>query len=408
MTSITWNAEGGSDGTAISTANSGGASGTAWDVCQRGTNATNEFDSAQKANGSYSALIATGATSTTAYNRWTTAITNLWASGLTTHYGRLYIRTSALPGTNRVFAEWTDAGVTATRATLMLLTTGAIRLRNSSNGTVVTTTATLSVDTWYRIEYRIDGSTTGAYEIHLYALNSTTSIEDIVGGTANFGGAIGAVQYGYVSNGSSLASIWYDGLQVNDTGLPGPESSGTTVAVGQASETDTAGAVARLKTLAIAQATEADTAGAVSRLKTLATGQATETDTANPVGRLKTATVGLATETDTAQPLGRVKIAAVGQAVETDTATALARLKTVTLGQATETDTVTALGRLKVKAIGQAAETDTALAVTRAAPARDLDLSAGRPQVDWRASLPRINWAAGPPLVDWRAGTPTT
>lgn len=237
MTSISWNAEGGSDATVISTANSGGASGTAWDTCQRGTNATNEYDSAQFANGALSALIATGVTSTTAYNRWNAALTALWASGLTTHYGRFSFRLAALPGANRVIVEFLDTTAATNRANFLMLTTGALRLRNAANGTVATFATTCSVDTWYRVEYRIDGSTAGAYEMHLYLGNSTSALEDIVGGTANFGGTIGCVNYGYVSNGANLASAWYDSIQINDTGLPGPEVSSTPVTV-----TATAGA----------------------------------------------------------------------------------------------------------------------------------------------------------------------
>lgn len=224
MTSISWNAEGGSDGTAVSTANSGGASGTAWDTCQRGTSATNEYDSAQFANGALSVLIATAGTSTTAYNRWGAALTALWASGLTTHYGRFMFRLAAIPGTNRILVEFLDTAAATNRANFLMLTTGALRLRNAANGTVATFTTVCGVDTWYRVEYRVDGSTTGAYEMHLYAGNSLTALEDIVGGTANFGGTVGCVNYGYVSNGASLANLWFDSLQINDVALPGPES----------------------------------------------------------------------------------------------------------------------------------------------------------------------------------------
>lgn len=229
MTSITNNAEGGSDGTATTTGNSGGSSGTAWDVVQRGASATNEFDSAQAANGSLSYLIATAGTSTTAYNRWTTALTTAFGGSLTTHYGRFYFRVAALPAATRVLVEFTDSGVTATRATFAMLTSGAIRLRNAAGGTVVTFTNLCSVDTWYRVEYRVDGSTTGAYEMHLYAANSVSAIEDIVGGTSNFGGTIGAVQYGYVSNVASAPNLWLDGIEVNNSALPGPEVSAVSV-----------------------------------------------------------------------------------------------------------------------------------------------------------------------------------
>lgn len=447
MTSIAWNAEGGSDGTATSTANSGGASGTAWDTCQRGTNATNEYDSATAGVGALSVLVATGVTSTTAYNRWNGALTALWASGLTTHYGRFYIRVAALPGVDRTIVEFLDTTAATNRANIRLRTDGTIRLRNAASGTVATTTATVSVDTWYRLEYRIDGTTTGAYELHLYAGSSTTPIEDIVGGTANFGGSVGAVSYGYVSNAASLANLWFDGIQINDVGLPGPEASGQTVVIGQVTETDTAGTMGRLKASTVGQVSETDTAGAVGRLKALAIGQASETDTANAIGRLKTATIGQATETDTAgvigslktnavgqvteadaagamarlkilgigqvsetdtaQAVNRLKTLAVGQAVEVDTAQALSRLKTQTIGQASETDTAQAVSGRKVVAIGQATETDTALAVTQG-NLRNLTVVLGPPQVKWRTGPPAVKWRTERPVLKWRIGSPRT
>lgn len=377
MTSISWNAEGGSDGTATTTGNSGGASGTAWDTCQRGTNATNEFDTAQKANGSLSVLIATGGTSTTAYNRWSTALTLLWATGLTTHYGRFYFRLAGLPAANRVICELLDVLVATNRANIQVLTTGAIRLRNAANGTVATTTATISVDTWYRLEYRIDGSTTGAYELHLYAGNNVSAIESIVGGTANFGGAIGAAAYGYVSNGASLANLWFDGIQINDVSLPGPESSGTTVVLGQAVETSTAQAVTRIKT------------------RTL--GQAAETETAQAVTGSKTRLLGQAAETNTATVLGRAKTTALGQAAESSVAQAIGRIKTATLGQAAETSTAQPVGRSKTRTLGQATETDTAMAITSGGEQRDLDVVIGPPEGKWIIGPPEAKYLIGAP-----------
>ena len=90
------------------------------------------------------------------------------------------------------------------------------------------------------------------------------------------------------------------------------DTGGATIAVGQASETDTAQPVAL-------------TAGAI----TIAVAQASETDTAQPVTRLAgalTITVGLASEADTAQAVtlnagpGGPQTLTVGIAVETDTA----------------------------------------------------------------------------------------
>lgn len=402
MTSITWSAEGGTDGTAISTANSGGASGTAFDTCQRGTNATNEFDSAQFANGALSALIATGATSTTAYNRWNAAITALWASGLTTHYGRIYFRLSALPAASRVIAEFLDTTAATHRADIQILAAGQVRLRNAASGTVATTTAVVSTGTWYRLEYRIDGSTTGAYELHLYALNSTTSIEDIVGGTANFGGTIGAVSYGYVSNGASLPSLWFDGIQINDAALPGPETytatiapTGLAVAVAIGSPTVAQAMTVAPNGLAVAVAFGSPT---VSQALTVApTGLAIAVTFGQPAASqaMTVAPAGLAVPVGLGVPAvtQALTVAPGGIAVPVD------------LGAPVVAQALAAApaGLAVPVAFGQ-----PTVAFVPPGPVRDISFTVGPPEVSWTAGTPRAGWSAGPPQTDWTAAPPKT
>ena len=62
--------EGGTNGTAISTANSGGAGESAWTSVTTGTGATLAYDNAQAYTGTYSAKFATGVTSTKNSLNW--------------------------------------------------------------------------------------------------------------------------------------------------------------------------------------------------------------------------------------------------------------------------------------------------------------------------------------------------
>lgn len=135
----------------------------------------------------------------------------------------------------------------------------------------------------------------------------------------------------------------------------------------QATETDTAQAVARAKSKSVAQSTETDTAQAIARLKTKQVAQASETDLAQPITRsgAKNIAVVQAVEVDTAQPVARSKAKTFAQALETDSAISITRLKSRALGVASETDTAQVIAKAKVKAIGQAAEVETALAITR-------------------------------------------
>jgi hypothetical protein len=73
--------------------------------------------------------------------------------------------------------------------------------------------------------------------------------------------------------------------------------------------------------------------------QTIAVGQATETDTAGHNAAAKTRALGQATATETGRPVTVTKLRTVGQASTTDTATALTRRKIRTVGQATTTST---------------------------------------------------------------------
>jgi hypothetical protein len=140
-------------------------------------------------------------------------------------------------------------------------------------------------------------------------------------------------------------------------------ATGTVIAVGQAAEIDTAQPVARSKSRTVGQASEADTPHAVTRVKTRAVSQATETDSALALGRSKSWALGIATESSTAQPVARSKSRSIGMPAETDLAQPLAKAKTRILGQATEADTAQPISRAKV--IGAATESDLAQAVAR-------------------------------------------
>lgn len=145
-----------------------------------------------------------------------------------------------------------------------------------------------------------------------------------------------------------------------------PAASGsTTVTLGQASETSTANAVARLKTKALGQPAETDTSTTLTRRKTRATGQVTETDASTSLARSKTRQLGQATEADTATVVTRAKRRAVSQASETDTVAALSRARSRILGQPTETDSLGSLARAKTFILGRATEAETAAAPSR-------------------------------------------
>lgn len=221
MASLVWTAEGGTESATVTTGNSGGASGDAWDAVTIGANATAIYDASTVPVGKRSLQLATGASSVTAFTQWLARIAQRWAAGMTTHYGRTYFRIAAIPGADRTFVELLAADGTTNRGNIRIRSTGTLRIRDAANATVTTTTTVLSINTTYRVEWRLDGSITGAWQLQLFLGNSAVALESL-SGTANFGGVIGAANFGYVAAAASLASLWLDAIEINDTGLPGP------------------------------------------------------------------------------------------------------------------------------------------------------------------------------------------
>ncbi len=135
-------------------------------------------------------------------------------------------------------------------------------------------------------------------------------------------------------------------------------------AIAQATETDSATAIAAAQARAIAQATETDAAQAFTAAQARAIGQAAESDAAQPVAYAAPGSIAQAQESDSAQPIVVHHRIAIAQATETDAAQAVAVSNgiTVTIGMALEIDVVLPLAGLRM-GLGQAAETDTALPI---------------------------------------------
>lgn len=221
MTSLNNTSESGAVGATVTTGNSGGASGDAWDTVMIGANASVTYVESPVMVGKRGYRVATGATAVTAYLQWTAKITQRWPSGLGANYGGVYFIVTAIPGVDTTFIEFTDTAGTTNRANLRVRSTGVLRLRNAANGTVASGTVVLALNTLYRVEYQIDGAVAGLYQVVLYLGNSLTPLETL-SGSGNFGGVIGTIRWGYVSNVTNAAAIYFDAINVNDVGLPGP------------------------------------------------------------------------------------------------------------------------------------------------------------------------------------------
>lgn len=201
-------AEGGSQGTTVtqgSGGNSGGASGDFWDLVSNPANGTFTFDGTWPAEGvlGYKIVRPTD-THFPALARWT--FTNE-----TEFYGRIYVAfpSSTWPSTHRMFMVASSGG--ARLAEVNLNSSGQIRVLNSANGLIATSTGALAANTLYRIEFHFLGNaTTGRMETKYFVGHSTTSVQDLAIGTdANTSGDAGIFDIGSGSANVTDGFVWH-------------------------------------------------------------------------------------------------------------------------------------------------------------------------------------------------------
>lgn len=262
----------------------------------------------------------------------------------------------------------------------------ALRVRTNSidtyrfNGSTYTAiengTFSVASGTWVWIRFRMVGTTiqakgwTGAEgdEPGTWICSQTDATYSTAG------------HVGCVKGANTNTQLWrYFNVGTNGDTATMP-TSGQTVAIGQATETDTAQGftVTTALAAAIGQASETDTAQALTPVtggspQTVGIGQAAESDTAQALtaGATFAAAIGQAQETDEAQSMTTLVGGAtlISQAIETDTAqplTAVPGVRTVAIGQATETDSAQAMSAQAAATIlaGMALEIDTAQPLT--------------------------------------------
>lgn len=213
--------EGGTNGTAISAANSGGTSGTAFSTTVLASTTIN-YSNLVAHNSTLSAQFAYAGSSSAGYIPWnfsptatTTRVAHrvYWYSGATFTSQDIYaVRSSAAP----VMKVGTEAS-------------GKLVILNTSNATIATATAALSANTWYRIEVAVTiGTTTsnGVIEMAYYLGDSLTPVQTFTTITnANLG--IVAMTLVRIGSGSTVASArtqYYDDLMVAElaSGFIGP------------------------------------------------------------------------------------------------------------------------------------------------------------------------------------------
>lgn len=223
------NFDGGAHGTALTVANSGAVPGNDPFQIVDPSSAQNhiEFKDAialGRATAQYVLLVSVQASATSSAMIWSTAMgsqTQIW--------WRQYVYLTALPVTVGCAVDAPifecDNGVAYTGWGYIDRDTGKVSIYNGSDTSFVITANPLPLNAWARLECRMQFSTTtGNVELRLYLEpDSDTPTETVSGSGWNMGGAsANSYAFGYPTTIANRPEMYISGLQLSNTGWPGP------------------------------------------------------------------------------------------------------------------------------------------------------------------------------------------
>lgn len=195
-----------------------------------GTGSTITFDSAHAHAGTTSIHHHLATVASTAYEDWKASITTSTANA----YSRFYLYLTAYPTvTTRIVAMLSGASL---NGSLQITTTGTFRTVNSAGSVVATTTGTIPLNTWVRVEFEITGQsgTTATIAARSFSgANLEGATPDTNCSLSNAGttvvGATGDVRFGHSSSVTMTTAwdTWYDDFAFSDTTQPGASVTGT-------------------------------------------------------------------------------------------------------------------------------------------------------------------------------------
>lgn len=308
-------AEGGSDGTTVTTGNSGAPSGDAFGSVTIGGTGALTFSSTQAMHGALSYAYAPDATTGT-YVSYT---------GLSATQGvaRFYLYLTGNPSASMILAAFGSTNLQYVGIT----TAGKVFLDTSGGGVVWTATTALSLNTWYRIETAMTvAAGTATTKVSYYAGDSLTATDSFTSSAGNTGTtAYTSFRLGKINNTATIATFYVDDIAFDDasTTFFGPATAAAT-----ASGSITLGGIVSAPASASGSVTLSGTATGTPGATATASGSITLGGTATvtpPVSatvgsnlgasvtnnRVQGATVGIQLVADTpASPMAQVTITA--------------------------------------------------------------------------------------------------
>jgi hypothetical protein len=213
-------AEGGTNGTTVSTVNSGGLSGVPFDTVSIGTAAAITFDNTHPAHGLLGYKFVTGSPAANAFFGWQSAIST---GPLLKIWARKYYYMTAYSGTQVRLMRATSSGTL--RAAVAVDSSGHVILIDASGTGRGTSVGVVPLNAKYRLEAKFVGdASAGQVECQMFTTNPEGIIPDEVVTSAitlNTGGTINRIDWG---NPASVASytFWGDEPAVSTRGYPGP------------------------------------------------------------------------------------------------------------------------------------------------------------------------------------------
>jgi len=180
MTVATNSAEGGSNGTTVTTGNSGGASGDAFDLVTIGTTGAITFDNAFAHAGSLAVNVTSGGTGAISYVEWSTAFNG--GSSVVQVWFRAYVYITAKPANDVILFMWRNTGDGVLASVQLVGASGA---------------PTVNIHSWNNVVQ----VGTGAQAV---AVNSTVRFDDVAVSTTGY---LGPLSTGYTSTVTDPAGL---------------------------------------------------------------------------------------------------------------------------------------------------------------------------------------------------------
>lgn len=226
------------DGTSGSTLNTGGngipglgtSSGLLFDATTVNAGSSLNYDTTHFYSGTQSCLIST-TSAVTCYGTWVSSGSMTQAAQ---RWFRLYLYMTANPSSVHQLYVALVSGVRC--ADVIINANGTLSMRNTSGTTVITTTNTVNLNAWYRIEgYVISNASTGQVELKLFNSPASATPTETQTSAANLntlGGQINNIRYGLGTGNVANVSWWMDDVADAIAGYIGPGAVLSNMVVG--------------------------------------------------------------------------------------------------------------------------------------------------------------------------------